>query len=384
MAFKPSSRSRYSGSYRFKKKSTNPMIFPTQPVNSGRSSYSRRRRRRGININLRPILFFMAIALLIVGLGYMAFSSKALAVMVDGEEVGYIKDMNTTEEEVNALILAKLKEDVGNNIEINETITLKEVNSIFKNVSNNAEGVIAQVCQAVTYKQEATKILVEGKQACIVANVDAAKEVLNTILQNYQPSDGTTNPEFAVQIKTEAAFVESTDVIDVDAAVELLSQTKEEKKVHTVVQGDTFASIAAGAGMTEQELLQANPSFTSETKSNLSVGQQLNVVMTVPTLSIRTYKISTRTEEIPYETEEEADDSMYEGEEEEVQEGVNGQKEITERIAYINGVAQGAASSTEKVIKEPVSRIVKYGTYEPDDEEDEDYDEDYDEDEDEE
>lgn len=374
MASRPSNRNRYSGSYKFKKKTQNPMIFPVQPINSGRGAY--RRRNRGININFRPILFFMAIALLIIGFGYMAFSNKALAVMVDGEAVGYIKDMNTSEEEVNALILAKLKEDVGNNIEINETITLEQVNGMFKRVSNNAEGVIAQVCQAVTYKQEATKIIVEGKDACIVANVDSAKKVLQTILDNYKPSDGTTNPEFAVQIKTEPAFVESTEVIDVETAVELLSKTKQEERIHSVVQGDTFASIAANAGMTEQELLQANPSISAETKNNLSIGQQLKVVMTVPTLAIRTFKVTTRTEAIPYETEREADDSMYEGEEEEVQEGVDGQKEISERIAYINGTPQGAASSTSKVIKEPVTRIVKYGTYEPsydDEDEDEDY-----------
>ncbi|MGN1319092.1 MAG: G5 domain-containing protein [Lachnospirales bacterium] len=371
-----SSRNRYSGSYRFKTNSQKPMIFPMQPSNAGRKSSSPRRRSRGsgFNINLRPFLFLIAVVFIIVGLGYMAFSRQALAVMVNGEAVGYIKDMNTTEEEVNALILAKLKEDVGNNIEINEKITLEKVNSIFKNVSNNAEGVIAQVCKAVTYKQEATKIVIDGKQACIVSNADVAKDVLNTILSNYKPSDGTTNPEFAAQVKTEAAFVESTEVADKDTAVKLLSQTKQEEKIHTVVQGDTFASIAKNAGMTEADLLKANPSITAETKTNLSIGQQIKVIMTVPTIAIRTYKINTKTVDIPYETERKADDSMYEGEEEEVQEGVDGQKEVYEKVAYINGTPQGAATTSEKVIKEPVTRIIKYGTYEPDYDDDDDYD----------
>ncbi len=369
---------------KFKNKSSKPMLFPLHPDKVNRKTY---RRSSGVhfNINLRPILFLLLAVLIIFGIGYFAFSRQALAVMVNDEPVGYIRDLNTTEEELNALILAKLKEDVGNNIEINETITLEKVNSIFKHVSNNAEGVLADVCSAVTYKQEATKILVEGKQMVIVSNIDAAKEVLQQILNAYTPPDGTTDPEFATQIKTEATFVESTDVADIDTAVKMLSQTKEVERVHSVVTGDTFASIASNAGMTEAELLQANPSLTNETKNNLSVGQQLKVIMTVPTLQIRTYKTETQKVEIPYETEEEYDDSMPDGETEEVQEGVNGEKEVTQKVAYINGVAQPstAVQTTEKVIKEPVNRIIRIGTYE-ESYDDEDYDDDdYDSDDDE-
>ncbi len=363
---------------KFKTKTDKPLLFPLHPDKVNRKTY-RSGRSIGFNINLRPILFLLIVILIIFGIGYFAFSRQAMAVMVNGEAVGYIKDMNTTEEELNALIIAKLKEDVGNNIELNETITLEKVNSIFKHVSNNAEGVLADVCKAVTYKQEATKILVEGKQMVIVSNIDAAKEVLKRILDAYEPPNGTSSPEFATQIKTEAAFVNSTDVADIETAVKMLSQTRQEERVHTVVTGETFASIASNAGMTEAELLQANPSITSETKNNLSVGQQLKVIMTVPTLQIRTYKVETKKEEIPYETEREYDDSMPSGETEEVQEGVNGEKEITQKVAYINGVPQtgSAAQTSENITKKPVNRILKIGTYE------ESYDEDYDEDEDE-
>lgn len=364
---------------KFKNKTDKPLLFPLHPDKVNRKTY-RGNRGFSFNINLRPVLFLLIAILVIFGIGYFAFSRQAMAVMVNGEAVGYIKDMNTTEEELNALILAKLKEDVGNNIELNETITLEKVNSIFKHVSNNAEGVVAEVCKAVTYKQEAIKILVEGKQMVVVSNLDAAKEVLKRILDAYNPPDGTSSPEFATQIKTEATFVESTDVADIDTAVKMLSQTRQEEKVHTVVSGDTFASIAANAGMTEAELLQANPTLTSETKNNLSVGQQLKVIMTVPTLQIRTYKVETKTETIPYETEREYDDSMPSGETEEVQEGVDGEKEVTQKIAYINGVPQtgSAAQVSEKITKQPVTRIIKIGTYEEsyDDEDDDYYDDD--------
>lgn len=377
MTIRPTNRNRRpsSGAYKFKKKSQRPMIYPTRPSNTGRNTYKHKRNiDLDFNINLRPVLILVVAVLVILGIAYFACGRQALAVMVNNQPVGYIKDMNTTEEELNNLVLAKLKEDVGNNIELNEKITLKRVNSLFKNVSNNAEGVVANACKSVTYKQEATKIMVGGKQVCIVTNAEAAQKVLSTILSNYKPNDGTTDPEFATEVKTEATFVESNDVADVDTAVKMLSQTKQEEKTHTVVKGDTFASIATNAGMTEAELLKANPSITAETKANLSVGQQIKVIMTVPTIPIRTFKVTKKTVTIPYETRREANSSMDSGDTKEVQEGVDGQKEVTEKIAYVNGTAQGAATTSEKVIKEAVPRIIEYGTYEP--EEDDSNDED--------
>lgn len=382
MALKPKSRlgmkSKYSssGSYTFKKRNTDkPIIFPTQSKNSTRrKSSSVPKIKFDLNMgNLKPILFVVIAIAVILFVGYFAFSRQALAVMVNDEAVGYIKDMGTTEDELNSLIVAKLKEDVGNNIELNETVTLKKVNSMFKHVSNNAEDVVANACKAVTYKQEGCMIVVDGTPACIVANEETATSILQQVLDSYTPPNGTTDPEFVSKITKEATFVDSTKVLDVDSAVKLLSQTKEEEKVYTVVSGDTFASIAANAGMTESELLKANPSISSETKNNLSVGQQLNIVMTVPTLTIRTYKIETKKVSIPYDTIEEDDDSLSSGERQEVQAGVNGEKEVSEKVAYINGVAQGAATSSEKVTKQPVDRIVKVGTYV-----EEDYDSSYD------
>lgn len=374
MALGPKNKNRYLASkpLKFKNKTDKPLLFPLHP-----DKVNRKPQRKSINsdINIRPLLLLAAIILVILGIAYLAFSQQALAVMVDGEPVGYIKDINTTEEELNTLILAKLKQDVGNNIEINEKITLQKVNSIFKKVSNNAEGVLANVCNVVSYNQEATKIMVEGKQAVIVSNIDTAKEVLKQVLANYKIPAGTSDPEFATQIKTEPTFVESTDVADTDTAVKLLSQTKQVEKVHTVVQGDTFASIANNAGMTEAELLKVNPSITNETKANLSIGQQLKVIMTVPTLQIRTFKTETKTVDIPYETKREYDDSMASGESEEIQEGVNGKKEVTSKIPYLNGIQQGTATTSEKVITPATPRILKIGTYEPD-YDDNDYDDD--------
>lgn len=354
---------------RFKGKSSKPMLFPLHPSNmSDNRVYTRKRRK---NFNPRPLLFLLLAIIIICLIGYVAVHKKALAVVVNDEVVGYIKDTNTTEQELNNLVLAKLKQEIGNNIEINDKITLDPVSSFFKK-TDNSEQVVAKVCNIVSYNQEATTILVEGKEFCIVTNIDAAREALKTVLDNYKCPEGTAQPEFAIQINTGTTFVDNSQVSSIEEAVNLLSATQTVEKVHTVVAGDTFASIASRAGMTETELLAANPSITNENKTNLQIGQTIKTIVTEPILPIRTYSWDTITEEIPFETVTQRNRNQPTSYREVVQEGQNGVKEVVRKIPYVNGEQKGEPQLTEKVTKEPVNQIIERGTYVPstDDEDD--------------
>lgn len=344
---------------RFKGKGSKPMLFPLHPSNmTDNRAYSRRRKK---NINPRPFLFLFVVFAIIFVIGYLAIQNRALAVMVNNEVVGYIKNTNTTEEELNNLVLAKLKQDVGNNIEIIDSITLKSSGGFFKK-TDNSEQVVAKVCQTVAFNQEATTILVEGKEFCIVSNVDAAREALQTVLKEYKCPEGTAQPEFAIQINTGTTFVENNKVSTIEEAVKLLSATQVVEKDHTVVQGDTFGLIASRAGMTEAELLAANPSITNETKTNLQIGQVLKTTVTEPILPIRTYSWETVTEEIDYEFETRRNSSEPTSYSRVIQEGEEGIKEIVRKIPYVNGEQVGEPQLTEKITKEPINRITEIGT----------------------
>ncbi len=346
---------------RFKEKSSKPMIFPLQPDNMS-GAYTKKSRRRP---NGRPIII-LVILLAIIGLcAYVMLYKNALAIQINGETAGYIKDMDTTEQELNSLILAKLREEAGNNLEITDTITLRPVNSLFRKVSRNTEQVIAEVCNSVGYKQEATTILVENKEMVIVSNVEKAREVLNTILDNYQCPAGTSEPQFAVKINTGSTFVDSEEVSSVEEAVKLLSTTKTVEREHTVVSGDSFGMIASMAGMTEDELLAANPSITNETKTKLQIGQKIKTIATVPSLAIRTFKVTTETQDVPYKTTTRENSSQPSSYSRVIREGKNGKKEVSTRTPYVNGEQIGEPVTSEKTIEEAVNRIIEVGTYTP-------------------
>lgn len=53
---------------------------------------------------------------------------------------------------------------------------------------------------------------------------------------------------------------------------------------------------------------------------------------------------------------------MYVGSSKVTREGVNGSKEVTYQITYVDGKEESRKKVKEKVIKEPVSKIVTEGT----------------------
>lgn len=344
---------------KFRNKGDRPLIFPVNADTARKTT--RQRTPSNFKFNGKPIITLLIAILVICLLGSFVFRKNALAVVVNNNTIGYIKDTSTTEDEFKQLITAKLKETVGNELEINESIKLKPVNGLFKNVSGNSEEVISKVCQSVTYKQQATSIQVEGKPYVTVSNLEQAKEALATTLKKYKAPDGTTDPEFAIQIGTANVFVDNKDVLTVDQAVEKLSETKQVTRTHTVVAGDTFASIASNAGMTEAELLKANPSISSEAKANLQIGQKLTVTSNVPVLPIGTFKTTTKEEIIDFTAVRTKNYNMPVGYSKVTTPGQEGKKQVIEKTPYINGEQSGEVQKSEKIISQPVTKQIEVG-----------------------
>lgn len=74
------------------------------------------------------------------------------------------------------------------------------------------------------------------------------------------------------------------------------------------------------------------------------------------------YKEEKKTEEVSYDTEEKYSDSMASGTSEVTQAGVAGEKEVTYKVKYVDGKEDSRESVSEKITKEPVNKIVTYGS----------------------
>lgn len=66
--------------------------------------------------------------------------------------------------------------------------------------------------------------------------------------------------------------------------------------------------------------------------------------------------------EVPYETIRRADAGILAGQERELQEGTTGAVEVTRRYLWEDGAIVGVEQVEERLVQEPVSRILAYGT----------------------
>lgn len=74
------------------------------------------------------------------------------------------------------------------------------------------------------------------------------------------------------------------------------------------------------------------------------------------------YKEKKEKESVAFDTEEQQSSSLSAGETQVTQEGVNGEKEVTYKVKYVDGKETSKEKVSEKVTKEPVKKIVTVGT----------------------
>ena len=96
----------------------------------------------------------------------------------------------------------------------------------------------------------------------------------------------------------------------------------------------------------------------------LKEGDVLNTTQKAPVLTVVTVVEKQYQEEIPFETEEQPADELMTGEEEEIQKGENGQKDVDAVFTYENGQEVGKEVKSENTTKEPVKAVKRVGTKE--------------------
>jgi len=131
-------------------------------------------------------------------------------------------------------------------------------------------------------------------------------------------------------------------------ALKVANDKVEKHNVPATTVGDLLSEVDAGVDRTDI----VRPSRSTE----LTDGTR--VVVT---------KIGTKTKRVPRESvpapvTEQKDDSMMEGESETVREGSNGVRDVTYKVRFRNGEVVKRSIVKERVLNQPVAKIVKIGT----------------------
>lgn len=314
-----------------------------------------------IKINPNYTAYYIIAFLLVVFVIWGLTHKNAQQIFVNDVKIGAIQDMDITSEQLFNTAIAKLRSDVGVNIEVNEIITLKPIHAGKKDVVNT-DYALTEICRNFTYQVEASTILIDGTEYAIAKNEETAKAILNSILEKYSAKEGSEIIErtFVEDVQIVPKYVSNDEIELEENILSILTSNSSEQRSYTVKSGDTLWSIANNADMTLDELIAANSGITEN--SVIKLGQVLNLVVPVPLLSVKTTEKIIYNETIPKSVETVNNDSEYKTYRKVLQSGSNGQKEVTANVVYINGIETSREVVGESVTINPVTERIEVGT----------------------
>ncbi|WNQ11479.1 M23 family metallopeptidase [Paenibacillus aurantius] len=223
------------------------------------------------------------------------------------------------------------------------------------------------------------QLSIDGKAVGVLKDQKTADTVLDTIKGKYVPQkDKNVGEVAALSTKNlapgeselqEAGFVQKVELTPVNVQPEELAdpqkvieklQTGDVKpNVYTVQEGDCLGCIAKKFNITKQAIYQNNPGVTDDF---IKVGQQLNLTILKPALSVKTVEKMVETQEVQYDTEVIQDPAMKAGEVQPVQDGKNGVKKVAFKVTKVDGLMADEELESEEVVTPPVKAVVRKGT----------------------
>jgi len=309
----------------------------------------------------KKMLIAGGIGTLVLFFAFVAVLSRSIyAVSVNGKFIG-----NAQDEQVIERIKEKIKEgymdEAASDVKFLENIEIESVRA-FGNKVDSEDELLEKLSKELSVQIKAVAININNQEIAVVKDKETADKVLQGVKDHYINSTPgeLIKVEVAETVKLAEKYVNPSSIMSAEDVVKLILQGTMETKSYTVQKGDTLWDIAKRQNIALDDLIKANPQLESEDK--LALGDVLNLTEIKPLLNVSVVKKVTYEESIPYTTKVEKDNSMYEGQQKVKQAGENGKKEIAAEVLYKNGIKVSQETLGEKVIKEPVTKIVSRGT----------------------
>ena len=304
-------------------------------------------------------LSLLIIAATAAAAGYAALRKNANDVLVGDTRAGTIKiNKKITAASLRDLAVNKIENEIGMRIRINEEVSFEPVRASGKSL-NTEEYIVASIAGALTYNVEAAVITVDGERLAALKNIPEAEAIRDNILESYvQEGSVIIEKGFVEDFEIRLEFIEQNELTDTDRAYRELTATTGAELIHTVRGGDTLWQISLDSGMSLDELYELNPGLTS----NIRDGQEIVMITQKPVLSVRTVEEVKYTEVIPKKTEYIQNSSQLKTYSRVIQQGRDGQQDVTAHIIRINGFTTDKEIVDFVVTSPEVNDVIEVGT----------------------
>ncbi len=172
---------------------------------------------------------------------------------------------------------------------------------------------------------------------------------------------GLISMEYGDKIEVVEAYLDESELMNVEDAIREVTQDEEKNDVYEVVSGDTLSEIAIKTNIPMDKLIEMNDSLEDE-NSMIRVGDELIITVPEPKLAV------VRQEEAYYEEDYEAEviyidnDDWYTTERVTLQEPSAGHRKVIALTTYENDKEIAREIIKEEVTYEAVPKIVERGT----------------------
>lgn len=313
----------------------------------------------------RKLLLMVAFSLLAVLIISAANARGYFVVKVDGKPIGVTQD-----KAVHDQIIARLSEaeaaQAGAEVRLANKITVEPAKKDKTQKPLSADELAAVLRANVTFLAKGSVITVNGQEVVALASEEEARGVISDLRGTYIQaivSSGQSTVE-DVFIREDVGIKQKEVLSSIfrkrDEAVRILGRGTDKTLNYIVQRGDSLWSIAQANEMSIDQLLQANPEVTDG--DFIQEGQNLNLVVPNPYVTVASKEIVVFTVAIPYTVDVSYDGSMWPWQETVTQQGRSGEKEITQEVTRENGKEISRVTLKERVLSYPTTRKITRGS----------------------
>ncbi|MEW6080673.1 MAG: M23 family metallopeptidase [Bacillota bacterium] len=313
-----------------------------------------------------PIAVILVVAVLAVTGGFRATARCTYyRVLWDGQEVGWVEEEHVVQEAATGLCLQKARAEGMEMVLVNEFGTEPvDLYSPPGQIMSHADLQKAMI-RTARFMAVAYAIMVDGRRSVVLPDEGSAQAVLDGIMEDFRQAivqgDRVTleSLDIVEEVSIERVSFKPEQVVTEEEARRILLRGTDVIKTYEVKRGESLWTIASSNGLSVDELRAANPSMASDL---LQVGQELSLVVPEPFITVTSTETMIYDQSIPFPTRAETDDSLWPWQRVVRVPGEPGKKQVTVRIARVNGVETGRETLSTETVLEPKTQVVVQGT----------------------
>lgn len=311
------------------------------------------------------------IALMVILCLAVALTTRALntettyIVKVDGNPIGATQDRETFSE-----IVARLSESeaarIGAEVRLCNKIALESARRN-EAVTLLTEDELADAFRGcLSFTAQGYVISVNGNEVVALSSEEEARGVVSDLRGSYiraiTASGHVTVEDVFIRedVGIKEKEVPSAIFRKRDEAVRILNRGTDKIMSYIVQRGDSLWSIAQANHLSVPDLLKANPEV--DDGDFIKEGQNLNLVVPDPYVTLASTETVTFSVAIPYTVEVSYDPEMWPWKETVTQYGESGEKEITQEVTRENGREVSRTTLRERIVSYPVTHKVIRGS----------------------